>query len=115
MPQESSDRAQRSVNVPPWFLNRYMLTVSDGSLQQLVPQCSGTNALAEYYRHVSLLFEHHGQDGPVIYFGQLAVRSARSSDFATKDILTKVFMANVALGLYEDAYSILTNTPSLEL
>jgi nuclear pore complex protein Nup160 len=88
---------------------------SDGSLQQLIPQCSGVDALAEYYRHISLLFESHGQDGPVIYFGQLALRSARSTSFATKDVLTKVFMANVSLGLYEDAYSVLTNTPSLEL
>lgn len=84
-------------------------------MADVVPRSAGPDGVAEYYRHVIELFDQRNHHGPVVYFGQLALRAAKTDDFVTEEIWTKIFLSNIALGLYEDAYSILTASPSFEL
>jgi hypothetical protein len=84
----------------------------DGSLACILPFAQD-NGESEYYAHVSSLYGDAGYDGPAIYFGQLALRSSKSTP--SKALYTRIFLSNIALGNYEDAYSILTATTSEEL
>jgi nuclear pore complex protein Nup160 len=85
----------------------------DGSLASILPFTSKANGESDYYAHVSSLYGDAGYDGPAIYFGQLALRSSNSTP--SKALYTRIFLSNIALGNYEDAYSILTATSSEEL
>ncbi|WVQ96857.1 hypothetical protein IAU59_003964 [Kwoniella sp. CBS 9459] len=87
----------------------------DGSLEPILASTAGPNGISEYYRHVCRLFDDHGADGPVVYFGQVAIESNTSNVDSTKDLWTKVFLASIALGRYEDAYSSLTSLPFMDL
>ncbi|OCF41500.1 hypothetical protein I317_04703 [Kwoniella heveanensis CBS 569] len=88
---------------------------TDGSLEPILASTAGPNGISEYYRHVCRIFDDHGADGPVVYFGQIAIQSNRSDVSSTKDLWTKVFLASIALGRYEDAYSSLTSLPFMDL
>lgn len=117
------------------------LTRTDGSLQLLVPELrcvfrrddsydstdpyeqdrvnkvagqEDSDPTGSYYKHLVQVFRDLGQDGPVAHFGQLALRSGDTAAENT-ELWTKVFLANVALGQYEEAYSVLASTPSLKL
>lgn len=79
----------------------------------ILPFTTGDNAESEYYAHISSLYGDAGYDGPAIYFGQLALRSSKNTP--SKALYTRIFLSNIALGNYEDAYSILTATSSEEL
>ena len=86
--------------------------MEDGSLACVLP-LTADDGESEYYAHISSLYGDAGFDGPAIYFGQLALRSSRSTP--SKALYTRIFLSNIALGNYEDAYSILTATSSEEL
>jgi nuclear pore complex protein Nup160 len=86
----------------------------DGSLGCILPFTSSANGEADYYAHVSSLFGDAGYDGPAIYFGQLALRTSTVST-PPKSLHTRIFLSNISLGNYEDAYSVLTATASEEL
>ncbi|WVF69357.1 hypothetical protein IAT40_004133 [Kwoniella sp. CBS 6097] len=87
----------------------------DGSLEPILASTAGPNGTSEYYRHVCRIFDDHGADGPVVYFGQIAIQSNTADVTSTKDLWTKVFLASIALGRYEDAYSSLTSLPFMDL
>ncbi|ORY31381.1 nucleoporin Nup120/160-domain-containing protein [Naematelia encephala] len=89
--------------------------IKDGSLQAIMPSCSGEDGLTNYWRHVARIFQEHGVDAAVVRFGHLALRSAPGKASDMKDVWTKVFLANVSLGSYEDAYSVLCDTPHHDL
>ena len=61
-----------------------------------------------YYRHVADLFAAQSLDAFVITFGKLAV-SVSSQEHLTQDLWDMVFKAYVALGLYEEAYSVIVS------
>jgi hypothetical protein len=61
------------------------------------------------------LFGEHGYDRPVAHFGQLAIRAVPGGQHASKELWTQVFLADVAAEQYEDAYSVLTSAPYLDL
>jgi nuclear pore complex protein Nup160 len=88
------------------------MLMTDGSLACILP-FTRDNGESEYYAHVSSLYGDAGYDGPAIHFGQLALRSSKSTP--SKALYTRIFLSNIALGNYEDAYSILTATTSEEL
>jgi nuclear pore complex protein Nup160 len=92
---------------------RKRMLMTDGSLAHILPFTTGDNGESEYYAHVSTLYGDAGYDGPAIHFGQLALRSSKSTP--SKALYTRIFLSNIALGNYEDAYSILTATSSEEL
>jgi len=88
---------------------------SDGSLAGLLPASAGDTGLTAYYRQLTRLFSEHSVDGPVAYFGQLAIDSTAPDDPSVRDLWTKVFLANLAVASYEDAYSVLSSCPHLDL
>jgi hypothetical protein len=90
-----------------------VLTNVDESLARILPFTTGSNGESDYFAHVSSLFGEAGYDGPAIYFGQLALRSSTTTP--SKALYTRIFLSNISLGNYEDAYSILTATTSEEL
>ncbi|RSH88570.1 uncharacterized protein EHS24_001115 [Apiotrichum porosum] len=83
----------------------------DGSLAAVMPTCVGKKGLGEYYRRVMAVVDEYGLEGPVARFGTLALQSIESGDINTRDIWTRVFLAYIALGQYEDAYSTITSAP----
>ena len=85
----------------------------DRALTSILPPVNGESRLTAYYRHITALFEEHGLDSFIMYFGHLALDSASEDDL--KDIRTKVFLASLSLGLYEDAYVVLNGTTHLDL
>ncbi|KAK6908300.1 hypothetical protein I203_102301 [Kwoniella mangroviensis CBS 8507] len=97
------------------FLEKAAAGCKDGSLAPILPATSGPNGLSEYHRHICRVFDEQGADEPVVYFGQLAIQSNKEDIASTKDLWTKVFLASIALGRYEDAYSTLTSLPFLDL
>ncbi|WWC88782.1 uncharacterized protein L201_003695 [Kwoniella dendrophila CBS 6074] len=97
------------------FLEKAAAGCKDGSLEPILTSTSGPNGLSEYYRHICRVFDDQGADQPVVYFGQLAIQSNKSDVGFIKDLWTKVFLASIALGRYEDAYSTLTSLPFLDL
>ncbi|WRT67678.1 uncharacterized protein IL334_004650 [Kwoniella shivajii] len=97
------------------YLEKAAAGCKDGSLEPILASTSGSNGLSEYYRHICRVFDEQGADQPVVYFGQLAIQSNRGDIASTKDLWTKVFLASIALGRYEDAYSILTSLPFMDL
>lgn len=100
---------------PPRPVEQRADTSTDGSLGCMLPFAARPNGLSDYYAHVSSLFGDAGQDGPAIYFGQLALRASAADATPSKSLYTRIFLSNIALGNYEDAYSILAATPSEEL
>ncbi|WVW84551.1 hypothetical protein I302_106585 [Kwoniella bestiolae CBS 10118] len=97
------------------FLEKAAAGCNDGSLSPILPSTTGSNGLSEYYRHICRVFDDQGADEPVVYFGQLAIQSNKGEVASTKDLWTKVFLASIALGRYEDAYSTLTGLPFMDL
>jgi nuclear pore complex protein Nup160 len=71
--------------------------------------------VALYYRHVAKLFEDRGVEEPIVRFGKLALQSTSEGDESVKDIWTKVFLASMSTGAFDEAYVTLTSTPHPEL
>ncbi|ODN74422.1 hypothetical protein L202_06819 [Cryptococcus amylolentus CBS 6039] len=103
------------------FLERAAAGCRDNSLVPILPSTSGPNGLSAYYTHICETFRSHGAQEAVVRFGKLAIESAK---YATgneeeravmKDLWTKVFMANLELSLYEEAYAVLASLPFIEL
>jgi len=88
---------------------------TDGSLASVLTLDGQGPSIMLYYRHITRLFEDAGHDQPVAYFGQLAIDATTPDDPEVKDLWTKVFLANVSLQAYEEAYTVLTRLPHLEL
>lgn len=84
---------------------------TDGSLAVIMPTCTGKKGLGEYYRRVMAVVDEHGLEAPVAHFGNLALQSIECGEETTRDIWTRVFLAYLTLGRYEDAYSTLTSAP----
>ncbi|KAL7423223.1 hypothetical protein Q5752_002523 [Cryptotrichosporon argae] len=80
----------------------------DGSLRHLIPASP-----AEYYRQVLEFVARHDLDGAVVTFGQLAIACGDKQDPASQGLWSRVFLAQVALERYEDAYATLTSAPFL--
>ncbi|WVR06261.1 hypothetical protein IAU60_003291 [Kwoniella sp. DSM 27419] len=97
------------------YLEKASSGCKDGSLEAMLAKTSGLNGLGHYYRHVCRLFDEQNADAPVVYFGQLAIQSSSEVAASTRDLWTKVFLASIALGRYEDAYSTLTSLPFMDL
>lgn len=83
---------------------------SDGSLQAINPEWRSKKALGAYFHHVMNVVEQRELWVPVARFGERALQSMES-DGEAKDIWTRVFLAYLQLGQYEDAYATLTNAP----
>jgi nuclear pore complex protein Nup160 len=83
----------------------------DGSLACIMPACTGHRGLGEYYRRVMSVVDELGLEAPVARFGNLAIQAMDAEDAAARDIWTRVFLAYLTLGQYEDGYSSLTSTP----
>lgn len=81
----------------------------DGSLACILPACTSPNALGEYYRRALAIADEHGLDSAVAHFGTLAISHMPDSD--TRALYTRVFLAHLAQGEYEAAYSVLTSAP----
>ncbi|WVQ80541.1 hypothetical protein IAT38_002646 [Cryptococcus sp. DSM 104549] len=88
---------------------------TDGSLIPVLPSTAGPNGLSAYYTELCTIFRAHGAQAPVIAFGQLAIETAKEDGPSTRDLWTKVFVANLELGLYEAAYGVLANMPFMDL
>jgi hypothetical protein len=69
----------------------------------------------DYYRHVTSLYEEKGIEDPIVTFGRLAIQHAPHGDLSTKDLWTKVFLASLSLGEYDNAYNTLTAVPFEDL
>lgn len=93
----------------------FVLSTPAGALQVIFPSFSGPTALAEYYRHVCQLFDDQSLHEPVARFGLLAIRALSRNDQSSRDIWTRVFLAQCSLGNFEDAYSTLTSSPFSDL
>lgn len=81
----------------------------DGSLACILPACTSPNALGEYYRRALAIADEYGLDSAVAHFGTLAISHMPDSD--TRALYTRVFLAHLAQGEYEAAYSVLTSAP----
>lgn len=87
----------------------------DKTLASIIPGMGTPAALALYYRHVAKLFEDRGVEEPIVRFGKLALQSTSEGDESVKDIWTKVFLASMSTGAFDEAYVTLTSTPHPEL
>ena len=87
------------------------LLMTDRSLKRIT---SAMSNVGEYYRHVTQLYENKGLARPVVIFGQLAIHVSRD-DPSSREFWTKIFLANLSLDAYEEAYIVLTSMSSLEL
>lgn len=87
----------------------------DGSLAPVLPSAVGSGGLGVYYRHVMGVVDEHGLEAAVAAFGERALEVAAPKDPSTRDIWTRVFLAYLNLGRYEDAYSTLTAAPFTEM
>ena len=88
-----------------------LLVTTDDSLGRLVPTING---LGTYYRHLTHLLSACSSPLPVIHFAHLAIAAGGES----RDVYTALFLSQVSLGLYEDAYTTiaaLSSTPHLDL
>lgn len=90
------------------------LTQADGTLASIISGLDKPNPAATYLRHLVQVYSDLGQDGPVAHFGQLALRAGEEGS-KDADIWTRVFLANIALRQYEEAYSVLASAPFLDL
>ncbi|WVQ72883.1 hypothetical protein IAR50_002444 [Cryptococcus sp. DSM 104548] len=103
------------------FLEKAAAGCRDSSLKPILPFTSGPNGLCAYFAHICEIFKAHGAQEAVVRFGKLAIESGKSivgdeDERATmKDLWTKVFMANLELSLYEEAYAILASLPFIEM
>jgi nuclear pore complex protein Nup160 len=84
---------------------------SDGSLQAINPEWRNKKALGAYFHHVMNVVEQRELWVPVARFGERALQSMDKDASDAKDIWTRIFLAYLQLGQYEDAYATLTNAP----
>ncbi|ORX40189.1 nucleoporin Nup120/160-domain-containing protein [Kockovaella imperatae] len=87
--------------------------VDTEALANILPPAENEDRLTSFYRHVTSLFEEHGLDDFVVTFGEMALNSTGEDDL--KDIRTKVFLANLSLKAYEDAYVVLNGASNMDL
>ena len=87
----------------------------DAALRGILPTTGEVAPLTRYFIHVTNLFEELGLDAAVAHFGNLALDSAHGAVQEMREIRTKVFLANLSLGAYKEAYSLMVGTSNLEL
>lgn len=81
----------------------------------VLPPSAQESGLTGYYHHLTRLLDEHSCDGPVAYFGQLAINSTTSDDPSVRELWTRIFLANLAMSAHEQAYSVLSSCPHLDL
>ncbi|GMK57727.1 hypothetical protein CspeluHIS016_0405610 [Cutaneotrichosporon spelunceum] len=91
------------------FLERASVGCRDGSLQAINPEWRNKNAVGAYFHHVMNVVEQRELWVAVARFGERALQSMDGSE--AKDIWTRIFLAYLQLGQYEDAYATLTDAP----
>ncbi len=82
------------------------------SLHSLLP--FDDHRSSTYYRHVAELFSEYSLTDFVIHFCRLAIDSS-DDDEVDQDLWDILFMGQVSLGLYEDAYMTLLEAPNRDL
>ncbi|TXT13507.1 hypothetical protein VHUM_00874 [Vanrija humicola] len=87
----------------------------DGSLAPVLPSAVGSDGLGAYYRHVMGVVDEHGLQAAVAAFGERALEAVGPEEKSMRDVWTRVFLAYLTLGQYEDAYSTLTATPFYDM
>lgn len=97
------------------YLEKAAVGCKDGSLASILPFASGPNGLSSYYSNVCDIFKSHGISKAAANFGQLAIDTASRDVPPSRDLWTKVFMANLELSLYEEAYAVLTSLPFVDM
>ena len=85
------------------------------SLSRILPPSGNDEPLVAYYRHIAQLFKDRGSDECVVLFGNLALAHTAPDDPNIREIRNPVFMAELDLGKYEDAYATMTSLTSLDL
>lgn len=97
------------------YLEKAATGCKDGSLASILPFASGPNGLSSYYSKVCDIFKSYGIAKAAANFGQLAIDTASGDAPPSRDLWTKVFMANLELSLYEEAYAVLTSLPFVDM
>lgn len=97
------------------YLEKAAVGCKDGSLASILPFTSGPNGLSSYYSEVCDIFKSQGISKAAANFGQLAIDTASGDAPPSRDLWTKVFMANLELSLYEEAYAVLTSLPFVDM
>jgi hypothetical protein len=83
------------------------------ALAAVLPPDVNVERPTSYLRHLVTLFDKTFNAAEVVYFARLAISHSDPAD--TQDLWFKCHKALLDLGLYEDAYTIMTSTPFPEL
>lgn len=78
------------------------------ALERVLPEDIET--APSYCRHIVQLFEKASLDEYVVRFSERAV-DLSPTDEPTQDLWDKLFKSYVDLGLYEEAYAVMTSVP----
>ena len=92
-----------------------LIVSSEGLLADGVLSNDKVSTLADYYKDVSKLFDDHSAHQAVVHFGKRAIKALPPNVKSSRDIWTRIFLSQVALGVYEEAYSTLTSSPFSDL
>ncbi|WVN88766.1 uncharacterized protein L203_103979 [Cryptococcus depauperatus CBS 7841] len=97
------------------YLQKAASGVKDGSLASILPSTTGPNGLCMYYTKISDAFKTKEIHEAVAQFGSMAIEAAKQDGPNMRDLWTRVFMANLDMGFFEEAYSTFTNMPFLDM
>lgn len=84
------------------------------SLVAILPPEVNIQFPTTYYRHLVSIFEKSLDAEEVIYFARLAITYS-DDQLGTQDLWLKCHKAHLDLGLYEEAYIVMNETPFPEL
>ncbi|RXK41625.1 hypothetical protein M231_01124 [Tremella mesenterica] len=93
------------------FFEQAAIWTRDPSIKNHSPVYYGPQGLPTYYDSVSKIFEHQHAHVAVVHFGQLSLQNGVSLNSNPREIWTRVFLANLGLERYEDAYSTMLFAP----